>query len=532
MQLKKSQKRIKRKRIKISAGKNLAIFIPFFTALIFLLNLSCSVQSDIIKSESNGQKSQIKHIILFIGDGMQLEHEIAASQYLTGEELSLTWHSSDFYRLPGTTWDVTTYNQFAYQAGRPAYDRNSFDPLLGYNPALGGKWPYPLDKTGQDSYFLTPLPLPPDGKKTKIPATDSASAATAVATGYKTDDGNISWLPSDPREGKLMTLAEMLRAQYGASIGAVSTVPFSHATPAAHVSHNISRSNYAQISEEIIYTTKPEVVISGGYPGPSGTKSFTFITERAYNDLKNGRLADYVFVERESGKNGGKALTNAAREAVASRRKLFGLFGGPGGNFEPPLPENNPGHPQIKRQTEENPLLAEAVQTALKVLSQNPNGFFVMFEQGDIDWANHENNYSWMVGTVWDLSEAVKAAINFVNQPGDAVDWSNTVLIVTADHANSFMRLKRGPDGKPLLKKGHLPKGEPAKLGRPGQYNLVTYSTTGHTNELVMVYVYGQGPGYNYLAKRAGKWYPGTKIIDNTQIFEALSEALNLKLKT
>ncbi|MGB9836279.1 MAG: alkaline phosphatase, partial [Candidatus Saccharicenans sp.] len=277
-----------------TAGKNLAIFVFFFTALIFLFHLSCSGPSATIKTDSSARKSPIKHIILFIGDGMQLEHEIAASQYLTGQEFRLVWHGSDFHRLPCTTWDVTTYNQFARQAGHPPYDRNSFDPLLGYNPALGGKWPFPLDKTGQESYFLTRLPLPPDGKKTKLPATDSASAATAVATGYKTDDGNISWLPGDPPEGKLSTLAEMLRAQYGASIGVVSTVPFSHATPAAHVSHNVSRGNYPQISEEIIYTTKPEVVIGGGYPGPSGTNRFTFISEPAYRDLKNGNTGDYV----------------------------------------------------------------------------------------------------------------------------------------------------------------------------------------------------------------------------------------------
>ncbi|MBC7361936.1 MAG: alkaline phosphatase [Candidatus Aminicenantes bacterium] len=513
---------------KIFLSKNVFILILILVITNFLLNLSCSKQFTASEVEPSTPKSQIRHIILFIGDGMQLEHEIAASQYLYGEPMRLVWHTSSFYRLPCTTWDVTTYNQFAAKHGRPPYSPDSFDPLLGYNPDLGGRWPFPLDQSGEASYFLTRLPLPPDGKRSKLPATDSASAATAVATGYKTDDGNIAWLPGDPQEGRLRTLAELMRERIGASIGVVSTVPFSHATPAAHVSHNRSRSNYAQISEEIIRVTKPEVVIGGGYPGPSGTKQFNFISRALYEDLKNGVIRDYVFVEREPGSDGGQALLQAADTAIASNKKLFGLFGGPGGNFEPPLPVNSPGHPAINRQTTENPLLRDAVIAALKVLSRDPDGFFVMFEQGDIDWANHDNDYPKMIGTVWDLNEAVKAAISYVDRPGDDLDWSNTMLVVTADHANGFMRLKRDKDGKPLLGKGMLPQGKPAQLGRPGEYDLVTYATTEHTNELVMVYVYGKGNGFSYLAKRQGTWYPGTKIIDNTQLFEALAEALKL----
>ena len=69
-----------------------------------------------------------------------------------------------------------------------------------------------------------------------------------MSTGYKTDDGNLAWLPGDPAGGSLTTIAERLRADEGFSIGVVSTVPFSHATPAAFVSHNVSRNNYTQIA--------------------------------------------------------------------------------------------------------------------------------------------------------------------------------------------------------------------------------------------------------------------------------------------
>src|SRR4030042_579946 len=75
-------------------------------------------------------------------------------------------------------------------------------------------------------------PFPPG------PATDSASAATALATGFKTDSGNIAWLPGDPAGGELPTITEEYRAKTGAGIGIISTVPVKHETPAAFVSHN------------------------------------------------------------------------------------------------------------------------------------------------------------------------------------------------------------------------------------------------------------------------------------------------------
>jgi Alkaline phosphatase len=108
-----------------------------------------------------------------------------------------------------------------------------------------------------------------------LASTDSASSATAYSTGRKTDSGNISWLPGDPKDGRLRTIMEDYRDAKGAAIGVVSTVPFDHATPAAFMSHNMSRSNYYTgyrgytglgLADEIILKVKPDVVIGGGPP--------------------------------------------------------------------------------------------------------------------------------------------------------------------------------------------------------------------------------------------------------------------------
>jgi alkaline phosphatase len=466
---------------------------------------------------------KVKNVILFIGDGMQLEHEIAASQYLFGKEKKLSFHHLG-YSTPMTTWDVTTYNRFARALGEPPYDPASFNPELGYCPELGGKRPYPDDRTGLDAYFLTKL-------EGKLPATDSASAATAWATGYKTDDGNIAWLAGDPADGALKTIAELAREQRGAAIGVVSTVPFNHATPAAHVSHNKSRGNYHAISEEIVRVVKPEVVIGGGHPAWSPD----FMSSAAYAEIKAD--SEYVFVERQVGIDAAPALRDAAATAVNRGKKLFGLFGGTGGNFEPPIPSDTPGAPSIARGNIENPLLSHATTAALEVLSQDPDGFFVMLEQGDIDWANHNNNYAWMVGTTWDLHESVIAAIEFVERPGDQVTWENTLLIVTSDHGNSYLRLGR-KNNQPLAAAGDLPgSGEIGGITISGGKALFSpagalayYGTGDHTDELTMLYAHGKG--IDTLAKRQGQWYPGTRILDNTQLFEAMAEALGIVAPT
>jgi alkaline phosphatase len=466
-----------------------------------------------------------KHIILFIGDGMNIEHEIAASRYLYGRNYNLVFHGFP-YQASVATWDIGTYE---YWAGS-SYDPDAISPSFGYDAIKGGKLPYPLgpELHGAQNYHTAK-------------ATDSAAAATAWATGYKTDSGNLAWLPGDPNvggnrnnDGTLKTIAGLLRELKGYAIGVVSTVPFTHATPAAHVSHNKSRHCYTissqpdcerGIDEEILTEVKPEVVIGGGHPGYDGTPTFDYMSSSIYNAFKNGDYSnEYVFVERTAGIDGGLAVLQAAQQAVAQSKKLFGLFGMKGlGNFESFEPNNLPGTPLVGQVTRENPALAEAGLAALKVLSRNKNGFFVMIEQGDIDWANHANDFRRMVGTTKDLHNAVQAIVDYVNQPGDSMDWTNTLLIVTADHSNSYMR------NKAKLGAGALP--EQIGVGSCGYGGSectypngeVTYGPAGHTNELCRLYAIGAGTAD--FKKYEGDWYPCTKIIDNTHIFHMIAEA-------
>ncbi|MDD2850880.1 MAG: alkaline phosphatase [Desulfuromonadaceae bacterium] len=496
-----------------------------------------------------------KNVILIIGDGMQLEHERAANNYLFGTPEAGLEHQTLSYKGVASTWDVTSYNRYAFgkyssngfstkKYSDSTVDLNNtatFESTLGYDPAKGGKLPYRQDAVTAKAgipYFSTKLKDSATGSA-GTPATDSASAATALAAGFKTDSGNIAWRTGDPANGRLATIAEMYRNQKKASIGVVSTVPFSHATPAGFVSHNVNRNNYKAIAQEIIAGVRPDVVIGGGHPAYNSATSsadYTYIDAPEYSYLKNSTtVSDYNFVERKTGVDGGTALLAAADAAVANKQKLFGLFGGAGGNFDYHKASND-GTATITRGSIENPTLADASKAALKVLSQNSNGFFLMLEQGDIDWANHSNDYAAMIGGMWDLNNAVKAVEAFIdNKTNPNVTWDNTMVIVTSDHGNSYMRLQKD------LAKGKLPSQTPNGAGAPTGYDTsvayyydpteVTYGfnakgMSDHTNELVTLYA--KGAGSTLFSGHEGSWYPGTRIIDNTQIYKVMMSALGL----
>ena len=333
-------------------------------------------------------------------------------------------------------------------------------------------------------------------------------------------------------------------------------------TPAAFVSHNPGRSSYYSgyrdstqpgLADEIIQVVKPEVVIGGGHPltsNPTFNTKRGYISRALYDSLRSS--SEYVLAERQTGLDGTQALAAAAEAAVAGKKKLFGLFGGPSGGFEPPVAMDRPGAPFVRRGSLEDPPLKDAALAALRVLSQDEDGFFLLVEQGDIDWANHDGDYRGMIGSMWDLEEAVKAVVEFVDRPSDDIDWGNTVLLVTADHATGFMRL----DPARPLGRGDLPRQEsraaasavPGKpVSKPAVRKVsphnspapapayappflypdeeVSFGTSGHTNELVTLAV--QGEAVDFFRAYEGRWY-AAPIIDNTQVHAALSEALNV----
>jgi alkaline phosphatase len=82
-----------------------------------------------------------------------------------------------------------------------------------------------------------------------------------------------------------------------------------------------------------------------------------------------------------------------------------------------------------------NPTLADMTRVAIEVLSQDPDGFFLMVEGGQIDWEAEDNHALETMQLTVGLNAAVTMAQVY------AVGEPNTLIIVTADHESGGMSL-------------------------------------------------------------------------------------------
>ena len=357
------------------------------------------------------------------------------------------------------------------------------DPLFGEDGnILGGNLPFydinqgpelPWERIGQPTDEL-------DGEfdveyvKNLYP--DSAGTATALYSGEKTYVGAIG---VEIHEHDITTLGEIARS-LGKSFGAVSSVPFNHATPAAAIAHVNQRNKTTEESVEaevdefgheipdndnilyqILNETQPELVLGGGHPDGRGDERYMDL--ETLEELRAGEY-DYTFLER--GENAGETLIDVASSLdVNAGDKLFGVYGarGQGGNLPwrtangdysntglssrtdatRPLEEGETVEEFIASEVSNNPTLMDMTTAALDVLGDDPDGFWVTIEGGDIDWAAHDNNLDNMIGTTFDFEESVQIVMDWIEANGG---YEENLLIVTADHDHYFTLNENFPE--------------------------------------------------------------------------------------
>jgi len=90
--------------------------------------------------------------------------------------------------------------------------------------------------------------------------TDSAAGATAIATGYRTNNLSISIHPETKKP--LLSLFEFAK-KLNKSTGIVVTSSITHATPAAFVAHVVHRNMELEIAKQLVEMNL-DVVIGGG----------------------------------------------------------------------------------------------------------------------------------------------------------------------------------------------------------------------------------------------------------------------------
>lgn len=244
--------------------------------------------------------------------------------------------------------------------------------------------------------------------------TDSAPAATALATGNKSNSGYVGVLPSivsSPglkpikEEDKLRPVANVLEGakRTGRATGIVATAEIQHATPAGFSAHHVNRKRFDVIAEQQVYQNI-DVVLGGG--------------KAALLPIKRKDGEDLVKVIQ----NKGYDFVETKHELLKSKsKKIWGSFSHNALAFDMDREATNP----------EQPTLSQMTEKAIQTLSKDKDGFFLFVEGSKPDWAAHVNDPIGMISDVLAFDEAVAKALQFAKKDG------NTMLIAVADHGNS-----------------------------------------------------------------------------------------------
>jgi alkaline phosphatase len=430
---------------------------------LILLALSCS---------QNTEKQKVpKNVIVLIGDGMGYNHVDATSIYLYGETGKLVFEGREWLKVAQATYPAVmrTEPQNIYAAG--------------YNPRAA--W--------SDTAYL------------KRDYTDSGAAGTALSTGYKTYQSAIG----TGVEGDTLKHMAELAKKLGKSAGVVSSVQLSHATPAGFIAHNENRRNYIEIARQMIIESKLDVLIGCGHPmfdndgKPAAEADYRYVGGAELWDQLNQvempasfTLDGKEFFVADIDGNGKPDAWTLVTDSVDFAALAYGRE----------LPQRLLGIPQVHSTLQSSrsgtevvepwkqamnpklPSLEQKTLAAVNVLSQNPNGFFLMAEGGAIDWAAHDNHPGRMIEEMYDFERSVAAVVEWVETNSS---WDETLVIVTSDHETGFL------SGNDSDKQVMTPVLNHGKGVLPG----MQWYSTDHTNSLVPVYARGKGSEwFNFFA--------------------------------
>ena len=291
-------------------------------------------------------------------------------------------------------------------------------------------------------------------KNAKI--TDSAASGTAIATGQKTNNGMIGM---DSDSIPIPSILEALK-DLGKNTGIVVSCAVTHATPAAFIAKNCSRNNNEEIAEDFASTDKLDVLIGGGRKYFSNRKDSINLIEKMIQ-------------------NGWKLYDSLNQIEVDATKTVIFL---------------SDGHPKTILEGRGD-MLPDGVTTALTLLDKSKNGFFLMVEGSQIDWAGHSNDAEYLKAEMEDFNKTIEIVLDFAQRNPE------TLLIVTADHETGGLTL--GSDST-------------------NTYNAIEFKFATTNHSALMVPIFAIGPGAEQF----------TGIMDNTEIYNKIYQAVQEKDKT
>ncbi|WP_375584988.1 alkaline phosphatase [Cyclobacterium xiamenense] len=233
--------------------------------------------------------------------------------------------------------------------------------------------------------------------------TDSAAAGSSWGGGMRVPNGSLNVGP----DGELPVPILQKFKHAGKSVGCVTSVQVTHATPASFCVNEKSRSAMQEIA--LKYLELEFDLMMGG-----GSELFDASSREDRRDLFGAF---------------DKAGFSVARNrdqlmALKGEKPVLGIFSAGG----MPYAIDRENDPELKKKV---PSLAEMSQKAIEILSQNPNGFAIQIEGGKVDWAAHANDAPALLYDQLDFDEAVGIALDFAARDGE------TLVIMTTDHGNA-----------------------------------------------------------------------------------------------
>jgi alkaline phosphatase len=292
--------------------------------------------------------------------------------------------------------------------------------------------------------------------------TDSAAGMTAIVTGVKTHNGVIAQSAAAERGVKdgepLKTLLEYAEER-GLSTGVITNSSVLSATPAATYAHVNDRRNEVDIFKQLLkprFGDGVDVVFGNGLRGV--IEAATAAEVDAKTAMQAANLGFYESFD---------TIPETARRAVV-------LFDG---SFD----------------------LEAATDQAIRILSRNPNGFFLMVESD-----THTSKLVQGLDRVLQIDRAIRRT---------AALAKDTLILFTADHSYDF-RVNGGKKGEPLI-----PESTPADFGDDEDSIKLenVRREDDHTGEEVLVAA--EGPG----AERV------RGFLDNTDLFHVMMAAFGWK---
>lgn len=283
--------------------------------------------------------------------------------------------------------------------------------------------------------------------------TDSSPGAASYTTGNKSNNNQHGAFPDDSADHfdnpRVEIISEYLARKHGKAIGIVTNAEVHDSTPGSVASHTASRHAGTGICDQFLDEAALhgglKVLMGGGLrwflpknvPGNGSTRDLksdyalepgvaeAWRVPQGAPDPNRDLVADF--------KAAGFAYAANSTELKAlppETEKVLGLFHLLNMNATLDRVNGRRGNDTVVQEGgfPDQPLLEEMTETALKVLSKDPDGFYLMVEGASIDKMAHAMDADrWIVETI-EFDKAVAVAKRFVEQNPD------TLLVVTADH--------------------------------------------------------------------------------------------------